>query len=226
MGKARIRFPKVFIGHPFKKRFPVETFRSVFQSLPFVVVYGNTDIETRQLLKILKNHIQSVDYCIFDLTFWNPNVALELGLVEGLKLSPLKNYYILLDSRKSKDVPSDVKGLQRLEYTKYDFSSSGLGNQLLVLLKKESISKKLILKFNSHFENHEKKEKAFLSSMKIMGHLRNFDNLSKDNIPSIFRGTRFQQKDRDKIFEIMVNMKILTIKDNKYCLKSKKSIFG
>jgi len=39
-----------------------------------------------------------VDYCIFDISTWNPNVALEIGLAEGLGV----DYYILLNRRLKK----------------------------------------------------------------------------------------------------------------------------
>ena len=83
MPRVRTRMPSVFVGHPFASRFPVKKFRAIFRGLPFHVIYGNTDLQTKHLLAIMKGNIVKSDYSIFDLSNWNPNVALELGLAEG-----------------------------------------------------------------------------------------------------------------------------------------------
>ncbi len=117
MARVRTRMANVFVGHPFGGRFPVTKFRKIFKELPFNVIYGNTHLQTEHLLSIMKTNMSKADFSIFDLSDWNANVALELGLVEGLKKRAAKNYYILLNTRRSKEVPSDIRGLQRLEYT-------------------------------------------------------------------------------------------------------------
>ena len=132
MARVRTRFPSVFVGHPFGGRFATNKFRRIFQDLPFKVVYGNTDLQTKHLLSIMKGNIAKSDFSVFDLSNWNPNVALELGIAEGLKRKPGKDYYILLNTRRSREVPADIRGIQRLEYTSYDFKrQSGLGDQLV-----------------------------------------------------------------------------------------------
>ena len=139
MARVRTRMPRVFVGHPFAGRFAVSKFRGIFKDLPFKVIYGNTDLQTRHLLNIMKANIGKSDFSIFDQSDWNPNVALELGLAEGLKRKAAKNYYIVLNTRRSKEVPSDIRGIQRLEYTSYDFKpEAGLGDSLIqYILAKE-----------------------------------------------------------------------------------------
>src|ERR1700733_6390029 len=78
--RVRTRFPNVFVGHPFAGRFPAKKFRKILQELPFTVVYGNTDLQTKHLLDIMRANILKADFSIFDLSDWNSNVALELGL--------------------------------------------------------------------------------------------------------------------------------------------------
>ena len=128
MARVRTRLPDVFVGHPFASRFAVKKFRAIFRILPFNVIYGNTDLQTRHLLTIMKSNITKSDFSIFDLSDWNPNVALELGLSEGLKKKAGKDYYILLNTRRSGDVPSDIRGLQRLWSTPPTISSGRLGS--------------------------------------------------------------------------------------------------
>jgi hypothetical protein len=114
MALVRTRLPDVFVGHPFANNFSVKKFRGIFRSLPFNVIYGNTDLQTKHLLAIMKGNITKSDFSIFDLSDWNPNVALELGLSEGLKKKVGKDYYILLNTRRSGDVPSDIRGVAEL----------------------------------------------------------------------------------------------------------------
>mgnify|MGYP001589022757 CR=1 FL=1 len=98
MARVRTRFPTVFVGHPFGNRFATKKFRTLFVELPFRVIYGNTDVQTQHLLTIMKTNIKKSDFSIFDLSDWNPNVSMELGLAEGLKKRPMKPYYILLNT--------------------------------------------------------------------------------------------------------------------------------
>jgi hypothetical protein len=107
--RVRTRFPSVFVGHPFAGRFSVKKFRKIFKDLPFEVIYGNTDLQTKHLLTIMKTNVSKSDFSIFDLSDWNPNVALELGLAEGLGRASAKKYYIVLNTRRSADVPSDKR---------------------------------------------------------------------------------------------------------------------
>jgi len=212
MAKVRTRFPTVFVGHPFTNRFPVKKFRKLVKELPFKVIYGNTDIQTEHLLKIMKREIGQSDYSLFDLSDWSPNVALELGLAEGLRNKPIKPYYILLNSRRSKDVPSDVKGIQRLEYTRYDYQDNvGLGYVLVhYILKKEYWVKKII----SELGGREKLELKLRVALKMLAHLRDHQRLFKDNIDALARGSRLRKNDHQEIIETLLKLKLIKKKAN------------
>src|SRR3990167_7283732 len=201
MARVRTRLPDVFVGHPFASRFAVKKFRAIFRSLPFNVIYGNTDLQTRHLLTIMKSNITKSDFSIFDLSDWNPNVAIELGLAEGLKRQAGKDYYILLNTRRSGDVPSDIRGLQRLEYTSYDFKrEAGLGDQLVnYILAKEYWVKKLW----KAIPEADKGAKQRITALRILAHLREHEKLTPDNLTSIARGTRLREDDRSEVVEVM-----------------------
>lgn len=205
MARVRTVMPTIFVGHPFKGRFSVQKFRKIFKELPFDVQYGNTNIQTKHLLSVMKQNIKKADFAIFDLSDWNPNVALELGIAEGLARRPLKNYYILLNTRRSSEVPSDIRGLQRLEYTSYDYKKEkGLGYQLIhYILKKEYLIKQIekAIGFSANTE------KMLLLTLKIIGHLRDHDKLTSENVMSLSRGTRLRNK--DKVLDILVKLKII-----------------
>ena len=49
----------------------------------------------------------------------------------------------MLNTKRTKEVPSDIRGIQRLEYTSYDFKAEvGLADQLVnYILSKEYLDK-------------------------------------------------------------------------------------
>ncbi len=207
MARVRTRMPKVFVGHPFAGRFPTGRLRKVFKGLPFQIIYGNTDLQTKHLLSIMKNNIWKSDFAIFDLSDWNPNVALELGLAEGLKRKAGKGYYIILNTRRSVDVPSDIRGFQRLEYTSYDFKlESGLGDLLIrYVLSKEYWVKKIW----KDLIGMEKAEKKRILSLRILAHIRDYEKLTTENLKSLVCGTRLRQTDCENVLNILCQHRII-----------------
>lgn len=207
MARVRTRMPNVFVGHPFAGRFAVSKFRAIFKELPFKVIYGNTDLQTKHLLSIMKGNISKADFSIFDLSDWNPNVALELGLAEGLKKIPGKEYYIVLNTRRSSDVPSDIRGLQRLEYTSYDFKQEvGLGDLLIrYILSKEYWIKKIW----KDIPDSQKGRKQRILSMRILAHLRDHEKLTIDNLRTLRRGTRLRDSDCGAVIDVLVKHKLI-----------------
>lgn len=205
--KVRTRMPRVFVGHPFAGRFPVSRFRGIFKDLPFKVIYGNTDLQTQHLLAIMKRNIGKSDFSIFDLSNWNPNVALELGLAEGLKTRSAKNYYIVLNTRRSSEVPSDIRGIQRLEYTSYDFKrAAGLGDALIDYILSKEYWVKRIWKAIPDTGNGRKMRTM---ALRVLAHFRDHDRLTGDNLRAVAQGTRLRQKDRDQVVTVLRNLKLL-----------------
>jgi len=224
MARVRTRMPKVFVGHPFSGNFAVKKFRGLFKDLPFAVQYGNTDIQTRHLLNIMKEQIIKSDFSIFDLSDWNPNVALELGLAEGLKKKALKKYYILLNTRRSMNVPSDIQGLQRIEYTSYDYKKdSGLGYQLVFsILMKEYLVKKI----RTALGGQQYLEKKIQLALRILGHLRDHERLNQDNIKILGRGLRLRQGDTDNVLTVLKDLKVIKkIQGSSIVYTKKRQIF-
>jgi hypothetical protein len=199
--------PNVFVGHPFAGRFAVAKFRAIFKELPFKVIYGNTDLQTKHLLSIMKGNIAKSDFSIFDLSDWNPNVALELGLAEGLKKIPGKNYYIVLNTKRSSEVPSDIRGLQRLEYTSYDFKPEvGLGDLLVrYILSKEYWIKKLW----KTLPDTQKGGKQRILALRILAHLRDHEKLTMDNLRTLGRGTHLREADREHVMAVLQKHKLV-----------------
>ena len=124
----------IFVGHPYKK-FNTDDFRSTLNknrrrhSCKFE--FADEKITSDFLLDKLSNMIENSAFCIFDITNWNPNVTLELGIARGLK----KRFYIVQDTtrKKSPDAPSDIKGLDRVDYS----SLLDLQAKIQIMLERE-----------------------------------------------------------------------------------------
>ena len=201
MARVRTRFPNVFVGHPFANRFPTEEIQKNIQELPFKVVYGNTDLQTEHLLDVMRANVTKADFSIFDLSDCNPNVALELGLAQGLRKTPGKPYYILLNTRRSANVPSDIQGIQRLEYTSYDYKpAAGLGDQLITyVVSKQYWVKKIWNEIPGAGKGTKKRQMA----IRILAHMRDHAQLTPDNLQTIARGTRLRKADLDEVVEVL-----------------------
>jgi len=171
----------------------------------------------------MKNNIRKSDFSMFDLSDWNPNVALELGIAEGLKKNPGKNYYILLNTRRSKEVPSDIRGLQRLEYTSYDYKKEvGLGDILVnYILMKEYWIKEI----NKGVSGKRYADRKLLLALKILAHLRDHEKLTLDNLKSLVRGTRLRQENRDETLNVLSRLRLIKGKRNSQVYMRGRNIF-
>ncbi len=137
MARAAYKLPNVFVGCPYSGPFNFAAFKGALDRVPFRWYYADTGLTTKHLLGILTSYISAVDYCIFDISTWNPNVALEIGLAEGLGV----DYYILLNRRLKKNVPADIQGLQRIEYTSVkSLDTDGLIPQVVKYLVRNNFS--------------------------------------------------------------------------------------
>lgn len=118
---AERKSPKtVFVAYPysFSKNDYRDSFSAVGEEFGISFLYADEQITNKQILDKIRGMIEQSVFSIFDVTTWNPNVALELGIAVGLD----EDYYILFDpTRDQTEVPSDLGGIDRLQYE--DFSS-------------------------------------------------------------------------------------------------------
>src|SRR5262245_52547028 len=171
MARAPFLLPTVFVGCPYDKKFDFAKFRKSLDRLPFAWYYADTHLQTKHLLAILTTYINAVDFCIFDLSNWNPNVSLELGLADGIG----KEYYVLVNKKRSKDVPSDIKGLQRIEYSSPTaLDSTGLIPNLVRYLVREYTHPRRVWE-NLSSTNRDKK---FYFALAVMAHFRDNKRLT------------------------------------------------
>jgi hypothetical protein len=176
------------------------------------------------LLDVTRENVLKSDFSIFDLTDWNPNVALELGLAQGLKKTPGKPYYIVLNTRRSENVPSDIQGLQRLEYTSYDYKAeAGLGDQLVTyVLAKQYWIKKIW----AEIPEAGKGQKKRLMAIRILAHMRDHAKLTSDNLQTIAYGTRLRETDRNDVIEVLRNLNLIRKIRNADAFKTARKLFS
>jgi predicted nucleotide-binding protein len=115
---AAMTKPRVFVAYPysFSKADYRRAFREVGKAYGVTFTYADEKITNKQILEKIEGMIEEAEFSIFDVTTWNPNVALELGIVRGKGA----DYYILFNPKSDQgDVPSDLGGIDRLQYTDY-----------------------------------------------------------------------------------------------------------
>jgi hypothetical protein len=108
-----------------------KVFLSVAKAYGIEFKFADEQITNQHVLAKITNHIRSSNCSLFDITGWNPNVALELGIAVGLG----SKYFILLNTKiePHKDPPSDIKGIDRIQY----ISNVELEAKLKLLIKQE-----------------------------------------------------------------------------------------
>jgi hypothetical protein len=110
--------PNIFVAYPysFSKRDYRAAFRRVAQQYGVKFLYADERITNKQILDKIVGMIGESEFSIFDVTTWNPNVALELGVAIGSQ----QDYYILFNpSNGQEHPPSDLGGIDRLQYADY-----------------------------------------------------------------------------------------------------------
>jgi hypothetical protein len=125
---------KVFVACPYTL-FPLDDYKAVFtkvsRSYNVEFIFANEIITNKHVLAKIEGYVDSANFSLFDITGWNPNVTLELGIAVGRR----KKYFLLLNQKieAHKDVPSDIKGIDRIEYT----SNTELHSKIIILINQE-----------------------------------------------------------------------------------------
>jgi len=92
---------------------------------------------THILDKIIEK-IQETKFGIFDITGGNPNVCLELGLAKGFS----KKFFIICGKDCIDSIPSDLKGLDRIDYRSY----KGLTEEIKMKILPEALEMREVSK--------------------------------------------------------------------------------
>ena len=112
---------QVFIAYPYLL-FPKVDYRRIFRTLEqayeVTFIFADEKITNMHIMKKIETFIRGSDFSVFDISGWNPNVTLELGFA----MAAGDRWYIAIDPSKTemKEVPSDLRGLDRIQYNSYD----------------------------------------------------------------------------------------------------------
>ena len=83
MPKAPYEHPSVFVA-AYTPKAALRRFPYCTSGIPLEFHFADSAIRTRHVLDRIRRGIIQTDYSLFDITDWNANVTLELGLAEGL----------------------------------------------------------------------------------------------------------------------------------------------
>lgn len=204
MAAAQYKLPNVFVGCPYGGKFRFTSFKSCLDRLPFRFYYADTRLQTKHLIDILRKNIAVADLCFFDVSTWNPNVALELGLAEGMGVE----YYILLNRGLSAGVPSDIQGIQRIEYSNYDDMDpdGGLLPQVVKYLMRDHTHPRRIWEA---LESDPNRDKLYILALRVLAHFKDHKRLTADQLTALSRGTYIHKASRDALIANLESLGIL-----------------
>jgi predicted nucleotide-binding protein len=123
---------QVFVAYSYKL-YPKDDYRKPFKELEneydVTFIFADEKITNMHIMKKIETFIRGSDFSIFDISGWNPNVTLELGFA----MAANDQWYIAIDPGKTetKEVPSDLRGLDRIEYGSY----TELSQKLKILME-------------------------------------------------------------------------------------------
>jgi len=123
---------QIFVAYSYRL-YPKDDYRRVYNELKkaFQVdfVFADEKITSLHILQKIANYIRESRFGIYDISGWNPNVTLELGLAFGLT----EKTFIAIDPAKTNinEVPSDLRGMDRIQYGSYTELQAGLERLLI-----------------------------------------------------------------------------------------------
>lgn len=123
---------QVFVAYAYNL-YDKRDYRKVFGSLEKAYgvkfIFADEKITNMHILQKIISYIKASDFSLFDISGWNPNVTLELGVA----IAHSDNWYICFNPEKTPidDVPSDIKGMDRIQYKSF----SELEEKLTALLE-------------------------------------------------------------------------------------------
>lgn len=110
---------RVFVAYPWNLYEERDTYKSAFtqleKALDVKFVFAEERVSTGHVLEKIIDMINDAAFGIYDVSSWNANVTLEYGVARGLNAKA----YIAFNPTKTDvgDVPSDVAGYDRLQYS-------------------------------------------------------------------------------------------------------------
>jgi len=205
LAKAPYKHPSVFVGCPYEPADDFKEFKAALDGVPIEFLYAESSIKSKHVVDRIRSGITRTDFSLFDITDWNANVTLEVGLAEGLNWK----YYILFrpGRGKKKEPPSDLKGLQRFQYKTYGgFDDTALSYQLNHYLVKRLTHPRYVYDRLSGAA----REKEFVVAMRILAHFKKYKLLTRKELGALAAGSYLRDDSVAEIIEILLSRKLIT----------------
>ncbi len=152
---------QVFVAYSYKT-YAKADYRRVFSDLEkqydVRFIFADEKITNMHIMQKIISYIRSSDFSLFDISGWNPNVTLELGFA----MAHSDSWYICLNPEKTeiKEVPSDLRGLDRIEYASYD----ELGRKLATLIEQRYPRRTQVVSIEQHLDELRRQFRAFMET--------------------------------------------------------------
>ena len=118
---------QVFVAYPYNI-YPDADYRRVYRSVgkDFDVrfVFADEEVSNEHIMAKILRDIRASDFSIFDISGWNANVTLELGMAYALNAPHYICYNPMHNA--TKDVPSNLRGFSRIQYDSLSKLEDGL----------------------------------------------------------------------------------------------------
>lgn len=118
--QQEVQTKQIFVAYAYNL-YDKRDYRKVFSALEkaFGVqfIFADEKITNMHILQKIISYIRGSDFSIFDISAWNPNVTLELGIA----LATSDDWYICFNPEKTdvSEVPSDIRGIDRIQYKSF-----------------------------------------------------------------------------------------------------------
>lgn len=113
---------RIFIAYPWNLYQDREAYKNAYvqleKALQVKFVFAEERVSTGHVLDKIIDMINGAAFGIYDVSSWNANVTLEYGVARGLNADAFIAFNP--DKTDPDDVPSDVRGFDRLQYRTLD----------------------------------------------------------------------------------------------------------
>jgi predicted nucleotide-binding protein len=109
---------QIFVAYPytiFDKSDYRKPFKELAKTFSVTFVFADEKITTLHILQKIADYIKGSRFGVYDISGWNANVTLELGLAYGLN----EKAYIIAnpDKHPTGEAPADLRGIERTQFT-------------------------------------------------------------------------------------------------------------
>jgi hypothetical protein len=101
-----------------------DAYTALEKPLAVKFVFAEARISSGTVLDKIISMIEEADFGIYDVTGWNPNVTLEYGVARGMGAPAFVAFNP--DRTEMTDVPTDVRGYDRLQYSDFNELSEAI----------------------------------------------------------------------------------------------------